>query len=66
VTVFAEWRALFESNMEGFWHSALSIQHSVLDADCLLTADPGTIVKLQVQDAAGTKREVKFVLRGLV
>jgi hypothetical protein len=59
--------------MEGFWHSALSIQHSafsiqhsVLDADCLLTADPGTIVKLQVQDAAGTKREVKFVLRGLV
>jgi hypothetical protein len=30
------------------------------------TADPGTVVKLQVQDAAGAKREVKFVLRDLV
>jgi hypothetical protein len=52
--------------MEGFWHSALSIQHSVPDADCLLTADPGTLVKLQVQDAAGRKLEVKFALRDLV
>ena len=30
------------------------------------TADPGTVVKLQVQDAAGAKREVKFSLRDLV
>jgi len=30
------------------------------------TADPGTAVKLQVQDAAGAKREVKLVLRDLV
>jgi hypothetical protein len=30
------------------------------------TADPGTIVKLEVQDAAGTKREAKFTLRDLV
>src|SRR5271169_252745 len=30
------------------------------------TGDPGTIVKLQVQDAAGAKREVKLVLRDLV
>ena len=29
-------------------------------------ADPGTPVKLQVQDAAGAKREVKFTLRDLV
>jgi hypothetical protein len=30
------------------------------------TADPGTLVNLQVQDAAGTKREVRFALRDLV
>jgi hypothetical protein len=30
------------------------------------TADPGTVVKLQVLDEAGAKREVKFVLRDLV
>jgi hypothetical protein len=30
------------------------------------TADPGTVVKIQVQDAAGAKREVKLVLRDLV
>lgn len=30
------------------------------------TADPGTVVKLQVQDAAGAKREVRFTLRDLV
>jgi hypothetical protein len=30
------------------------------------TADPGTAVKLQVQDAAGARREVKLVLRDLV
>ncbi len=30
------------------------------------TADPGTIVKLEVQDAAGAKREVKVTLRDLV
>jgi hypothetical protein len=34
--------------------------------DSWKTEDPGTIVKLQVQDAVGTKREVKFVLRDLV
>jgi len=30
------------------------------------TGDPGTMVKLQVQDAAGIKREVTFALRDLV
>jgi C-terminal processing protease CtpA/Prc len=30
------------------------------------TADPGTIVKLQVQDAAGVKRELRFILRDLI
>jgi len=30
------------------------------------TVEPGTVVSLQVQDSAGTRREIRIVLRDLV
>ena len=34
--------------------------------DCWKTIEPGTVVNLQVQDSAGTRREIRLVLRDLV